>query len=438
MLKRLACGRGGRVGVGVGACGSSAPQRRGPGVGPTHELIVFAAASLTGTFTEIGKQFEAAHPGTKVDLQLRVQRDAGQQITQGAPADVFAAASPATMKTVADAGLAGTQTVFVKNKLEIAVPPDNPAEVDNLKDLTDPKVKVALCAEQVPCGAAAVKALGAAGLKVTPVTLEQDVKATLTKVELGEVDAALVYKTDVIASAGKVTGIPFPEADQAINDYPIAPLTKAPAPALARQFVDLVLSQQGQGRPDEGRFRSAVRLHGDASPGCWSIPAVLGMAFLVLPLAGLLVRAPWSTLPERLAEPQVLEALRLSLGDGLRRDGRLPGARGAAGVAAGPHRLSRAAAAARSGDGAAGAAAGGRRCGAAAGARAARAGRGSGWSRRSGSRCRSRRPGWSSRRRSWRCRSWSSRSRGAAGGRPSVTRRRRRRWAPRGSRCSGG
>jgi molybdate transport system substrate-binding protein len=169
-----------------------------------------------------------------------------QQITQGAPADVFAAASPATMQTVTDAGLAGSPTTFVRNKLQIAVPKDNPAKVDELRDLTDPNVKVALCAEQVPCGAAAVQALDAAGLKVTPVTLEQDVKATLTKVELGEVDAALVYRTDVIASGGKVTGIAFPEADEAINDYPVATLAKAPAGDLARRFVDLVLSQQGK------------------------------------------------------------------------------------------------------------------------------------------------------------------------------------------------
>ncbi|WP_030452926.1 molybdate ABC transporter substrate-binding protein [Herbidospora cretacea] len=222
----------------LAACGSPSAESA------ETELTVFAAASLTGTFTELGKRFEAANPGTKVTFNFGSSATLAQQITQGAPADVFAAASPATMKTVADAGLAGTPTVFVKNKLEIAVPPDNPAKVENLKDLTDPKVKVALCAEQVPCGAAAVKALDAAGLKVTPVTLEQDVKATLTKVELGEVDAALVYRTDVIASAGKVTGIPFPEADQAINDYPIAALKDAPD--LAQRFVDLVLSQQGK------------------------------------------------------------------------------------------------------------------------------------------------------------------------------------------------
>ncbi|MER7366920.1 molybdate ABC transporter substrate-binding protein [Nonomuraea wenchangensis] len=238
--------------AGLSGCGSGEPAAA-PAAGSSsaagggaEEVTVFAAASLTGTFTELGKTFEAAHPGTTVRFNFGSSATLAQQIVQGAPADVFAAASPATMKTVTDASLAASPVTFVRNKLQIAVPKDNPAKVDELKDLTDAKVKVALCAEQVPCGAAAVKALDAAGLKVTPVTLEQDVKATLTKVELGEVDAALVYRTDVIASAGKVTGIEFPEADQAINDYPIATLAKAPAGDLARQFVNLVLSQQGK------------------------------------------------------------------------------------------------------------------------------------------------------------------------------------------------
>ncbi|MFK4038860.1 molybdate ABC transporter substrate-binding protein [Nonomuraea wenchangensis] len=238
--------------AGLSGCGSGEPAAA-PAAGSSsaagggaEEVTVFAAASLTGTFTELGKTFEAAHPGTTVRFNFGSSATLAQQIVQGAPADVFAAASPATMKTVTDASLAASPVTFVRNKLQIAVPKDNPAKVDELKDLTDTKVKVALCAEQVPCGAAAVKALDAAGLKVTPVTLEQDVKATLTKVELGEVDAALVYRTDVIASAGKVTGIEFPEADQAINDYPIATLAKAPAGDLAGQFVDLVLSQQGK------------------------------------------------------------------------------------------------------------------------------------------------------------------------------------------------
>ncbi|MFI6501569.1 molybdate ABC transporter substrate-binding protein [Nonomuraea typhae] len=246
--------------VGMSGCGAGPSGTAAPSPSTTaqetkaQELTVFAAASLTGTFTELGKKFEAAHPGTTVKFNFGSSATLAQQIVQGAPADVFAAASPATMKTVTDASPAGAPATFVRNKLEIAVPPDNPAKVDELKDLADAKVKVALCAEQVPCGAAAVKALGAAGLKVTPVTLEQDVKATLTKVELGEVDAALVYKTDVLAAKGKVTGIAFPEADKAINDYPIATLSKAGD--LAKQFVDLVLSQQGKDVLTEAGFEA--------------------------------------------------------------------------------------------------------------------------------------------------------------------------------------
>ncbi|MEV8637155.1 molybdate ABC transporter substrate-binding protein [Streptosporangium sp. NPDC051023] len=234
----------------LSGCGSSTPATTSAAPssssGGATTVTVFAAASLTGTFTELGKTFEAANPGTSVKFNFGSSATLAQQIVQGAPADVFAAASPATMKTVTDASLAAAPTTFVRNKLQIAVPADNPAKVDDLKDLADPKVKVALCAAQVPCGAAAAKALEAAGLKVTPVTLEQDVKATLTKVELGEVDAALVYRTDVLASAGKVKGIDFPEADKAINDYPIAALSKAPAPEAAKKFVDLVLSPQGK------------------------------------------------------------------------------------------------------------------------------------------------------------------------------------------------
>lgn len=228
------------------ACGAG--QAGGtPAAGGGATLTVFAAASLTGSFTEIGRAFEAAHPGTAVRFNFGSSATLAQQIVQGAPADVFAAASPTTMKTVTDASLtAGAPATFARNKLRIAVPAGNPAKVDALEDLADARVKVALCARQAPCGAAAVKALDAAGLKVTPVTLEQDVKATLTKVELGEVDAALVYQTDVIAAAGRVKGIAFPEADQAVNDYPVAALAEAPAGDLARRFVDLVLSWQGR------------------------------------------------------------------------------------------------------------------------------------------------------------------------------------------------
>jgi molybdate transport system substrate-binding protein len=231
--------------------GCGATDDAASGSSPTGKadktLVVFAAASLTETFTSLGKTFEAANPGVQVKFNFGGSSALAQQITQGAPADVFAAASPATMKVVTDAGLAtGQPQVFVRNRLEIAVPPANPGKVAAFKDLANPKLKIVLCAPQVPCGAAAIKALDTAKLTVRPVSEEQDVKAALTKVRLGEADAALVYRTDVKAAAGKVTGIDFPEAAKAVNDYPIVTLAKAPQPALATAFVQLVLSEQGK------------------------------------------------------------------------------------------------------------------------------------------------------------------------------------------------
>jgi molybdate transport system substrate-binding protein len=240
--------------VALPGCASGGNTARAPRGDDPAVLTVFAAASLTGAFTELGETFEAARPGTTVRFNFGSSAALAQQITQGAPADVFAAASPATMRTVTAAALAGPPVTFARNRLEIAVPAAGPTRVDALEDLADPRVKVALCARQVPCGAAAADALDAAGLTVTPVTLEQDVKATLTKVELGEVDAALVYRTDVLASDGKVRGIPFPEAGQAINDYPIAVLHEAPAPGPARRFVELVRAAQGRAVLTEAGF----------------------------------------------------------------------------------------------------------------------------------------------------------------------------------------
>lgn len=235
--------------LGAAGCGKSDGSKASGAASSksSKTLTVLAAASLTGSFKTLGKEFEAAHPGVKVTFSFGGSSQLAQQITQGAPADVFAAASPATMKTVTDAGDNATAPqVFVRNRLVIAVPPDNKAKVQSLKDLGSSKVKVVLCAEQVPCGAAAKKALGLAGVKVTPVSLEQDVKAALTKVELGEADAGLVYRTDVQAAAGKVKGIDFPESAKAINDYPIAQLKNAPQAGLAGEFVQFVLSAQGK------------------------------------------------------------------------------------------------------------------------------------------------------------------------------------------------
>ncbi|MEU8980271.1 molybdate ABC transporter substrate-binding protein [Streptomyces sp. NPDC048309] len=210
-------------------------------------VTVFAAASLKESFTTLGKEFEKAHPGTKVTFSFGGSDTLAASITGGAPADVFAAASPKTMAIVTDKNDAvGTPSTFVRNQLEIATLPGNPDKVASLKDLTKSGLKVVLCDKTVPCGAAAQKALDAGSLKLTPVSYEQDVKSALTKVELKEADAAVVYKTDVKAAGDKVEGVEFPESAKAINDYPIALLKDAPNAAAAKAFIELVQSAEGQ------------------------------------------------------------------------------------------------------------------------------------------------------------------------------------------------
>ncbi|TDC80477.1 molybdate ABC transporter substrate-binding protein [Micromonospora sp. KC606] len=211
----------------------------------SRTLTVLAAASLTESFTTIGREFEATHPGVRVTFTFGGSSALATQITQGAPADVFAAAAPQNMTTVTEAGAAaGAPTVFARNQLVIAVPKDNPGRVRRLSDLARRGTKVAICAEQVPCGAAARAALDASGIELVPATLEQDVKGALAKVRLGEVDAALVYRTDA-RSVAEVDGIEFPESARAVNDYPIAALREARDPATARAFVDHVTSARG-------------------------------------------------------------------------------------------------------------------------------------------------------------------------------------------------
>jgi molybdate transport system substrate-binding protein len=229
----------------IAGCGSDSPVDGGTSAAPTGTVTVLAAASLTESFTEIGNDFEAAHPGTTVTFSFAGSAQLATQITAGAPADVFAAASPATMKTVTDAGDGtGQPQVFARNQLVIAVPKANAKGIKTLADLTRPGLKVALCAEQVPCGAAAKQALDASGTKLTPVSLEQDVKAALSKVRLGEVDAALVYRTDAQVASADVDGIEFPESAQAINDYPIVAVKNAPNAAGANAFVAYVLGEK--------------------------------------------------------------------------------------------------------------------------------------------------------------------------------------------------
>ncbi|MET9012214.1 molybdate ABC transporter substrate-binding protein [Streptomyces olivaceoviridis] len=218
-------------------------------------VTVFAAASLKESFTALGKEFEKQHPGTQVSFNFGGSDTLAANITGGAPADVFAAASPKTMAVVTDQkDTAGTPVTFVRNQLEIATVPGNPHKVASLKDLTKAGLKVVLCDRTVPCGAAAQKALDASGLKLTPVSYEQDVKGALTKVELKEADAAVVYKTDVRAAGDKVEGVEFPESARAVNDYPIALLKNAPNTEAAKAFIALVGSAEGQKVLSEAGF----------------------------------------------------------------------------------------------------------------------------------------------------------------------------------------
>ncbi|MFJ4688085.1 molybdate ABC transporter substrate-binding protein [Streptomyces sp. NPDC091377] len=224
----------------AGASGTASQKLSG-------EVTVFAAASLQESFTTLGEQFEKDHPGTEVTFSFGGSDALAASITGGAPADVFASASPKTMQIVTDAGDAeGTPRTFARNELEIATLPGNPDRIASLKDLTDRDLKVVLCDEAVPCGAAAQKALDAAGLKLTPVSYEEDVKSALNKVVLKEADASVVYKTDVQAAGDKVEGVEFPEAADAVNDYPITLLKDAPNADTAEAFIDLVRSAEGR------------------------------------------------------------------------------------------------------------------------------------------------------------------------------------------------
>jgi molybdate transport system substrate-binding protein len=232
----------------LAACGGGTqPTARDSGAGSSSGTItVLAAASLTEAFTQIGKDFEAKNPGSTVSFSFGSSATLATQIVQGAPADVFAAASPDTMKIVSDVGAANHPTSFASNTLQIAVVKGNPHKIKGLNDFADTGKRIALCAPQVPCGSAAIKVFAAAKIVPQPDTLEQDVKAVLQKISSDEVDAGLVYRTDVIAAAETVDGIGFPHAQQAVNSYPIAALKDSKSPAQAQAFVDYVLSPEGQ------------------------------------------------------------------------------------------------------------------------------------------------------------------------------------------------
>jgi molybdate transport system substrate-binding protein len=223
------------------ACGEPKADRDNGG-----KITIFAAASLTGVFTDLEQTFERAHPGTNLIFSFGGSSGLAQQINAGAPADVFAAASPTTMAQVKGT----TPRLLARNQLVIAVTPGNPLGVKGLADLRGHKV--AVCAPQVPCGAATQTVLSKAGVALTPATQELDVKAALTKLTLGEVDAALVYRTDALAAIGQIDAVEFPESRDAVNDILVSTVPEAPNPAGATAFVDFITSA-----PASDAFKSA-------------------------------------------------------------------------------------------------------------------------------------------------------------------------------------
>lgn len=223
-------------------------------------LTVFAAASLSEAFGEIGKNFDAANSSTTT-FNFAGSQQLAQQISQGAPADVFASANRAQMVKVIDAGqvISGTQQTFVRNRLVVIYPKDNPAQLTKLTDLTKPDIKIVLAAEQVPVGQYSLEFLRKASVRpeftaaygervlANVVSYEENVRAVLSKVALGEADAGIVYSSDIaLDAAAKVGRIDIPDQLNTIAAYSIAPLKDTRQAELAQRFVEYVLSPEAQ------------------------------------------------------------------------------------------------------------------------------------------------------------------------------------------------
>jgi molybdate transport system substrate-binding protein len=230
----------------LAVAGCMSAKKGSKGDSPAGTITVYAAASLTETFTTLGAQFEQAHPGVHVKFTFAASGTLATQINESAPADVFASAAPKNMATVVGAGNAGAPVNFAKNRMEIAAAPGNPAHVSSVADLAKSSVKVAVCEPTVPCGVVARKVFEKAGVTVNPAASEPDVKSTLAPVEQGEADAGVVYVTDVNAAGTEVVGVAIPDALNASTEYPIAVLTHAKKPELAQAFVAYVRSADGR------------------------------------------------------------------------------------------------------------------------------------------------------------------------------------------------
>lgn len=222
----------------MSSCGGNGGGSRGD-----QSITVFAASSLTDAFTEMGRAFATANPGVDVEFNFAASSELAGQIAEGAPADVFASADTANMdKLAADEAPSTEPAIFATNRLAIAVAPGNPLGIESLADLARSDTTVVLCAEQVPCGRLAREVLNAADVDVTPRSLEENVKAVVTKIALGEADAGIVYVTDVLAASADLEGVSIPEDGNVVSELPIAAIDGG---ATAAAFVDFVIGPEG-------------------------------------------------------------------------------------------------------------------------------------------------------------------------------------------------
>lgn len=238
----------------VGACGGSAPPTQSPPV----TISVFAAASLTDSFKALGDAYRLEHSNVTLQFNFAGSPTLVTQIEQGAQADLFACADTTNMdKLRGDGFTSGTPQVFAHNKLEIAVAPGNPKRISSLADLARPGLIYISAAPTVPAGKYATQALQKAGVSVTPKSLETDVKSVVSKIELGESDAGIVYTTDVKAAAGKVDGVAIPDSDNVVATYPLVAVKDTKHADVANAFIAYVLSATGQSKLESFGFLHA-------------------------------------------------------------------------------------------------------------------------------------------------------------------------------------
>jgi molybdate transport system substrate-binding protein len=233
------------LGLVAAGCGSSDPE--GTGSGTSGEITVFAAASLTAAFTDIAEAFMARYPDADVTFSFAASSELVTQIREGAPADVFASADLDNMTTLTDDGLHGSEpVVFTTNLAEIIVAPGNPEGITGVADLGNDDLVVVQCAPVVPCGSYAARVFENAGVTVTPKSWEENVKAVVAKVTLGEADAGIVYVTDVTAAGDDAEGVEVPADINVVAEYPIAVTAEAANAEGGEAFVEFVTGEQGQ------------------------------------------------------------------------------------------------------------------------------------------------------------------------------------------------